>query len=746
MASDHEVLSTWWSGSGESPRPPAPPPRTAGRYELIGLLGQGGGGEVHAARDLLTGDEVAVKRVAALSPDALTSARREATALRWARLPGVVRLRDDGVEGGCWFLVMDRVRGQPFPGVQAPLSWETLRPLALRLLEIVASIHYAGLVHRDLKPGNVLVERDTGRIVVLDFGLAREPVRGPRERCVFEGTPLYAAPEQIARKPPDPRSDLYAIGVMLYVALSGQLPHQAPDVKSLLALKLTRRPRSLAAVAHDVPDAVVEVVRSLLRLDRDLRPDSAEEVIEALGGHLPGPLGGADLGLPGERAAREEELLRLFHGPERFLRLQSRGAAVLHAGTGGEPGRVRETLARWVREGRGTWAEGALRLSAAELGRLEPKGSGWASALRGLQEARVSSSSAREVQEARRLCAEALAQERSLPLEEALYELGRTRGEAPAVLVDEEILVRAWKAAREGQWARCGDLLEGLGPLGDEDLEIWRQAARLRAAREHGTAAQEALLSSLGSWADANPHRRARWENWWGKLRYQQSRFHDAALHHEASAALRGTALGQARALCNAAGAWMEVPDLDRALVASQASAELAARAGAPRLEASLVWIQRSLGYRQGLSGPPRPELVDAARAVSTWVAGALALNEGAVAWRGGSGSEAGELAVSAEDWLSRSGGAAGAAVAGGLAALCGSGGVTPQRIARGRDCDDPGLAAQALALLGWAGRRPDLLAEAGARVAEVPTGLREHRLEVLTLLECEAPRPPDSS
>ncbi|EYF00905.1 serine/threonine-protein kinase [Chondromyces apiculatus] len=260
----------------------------AGRYRLKAQIGRGGSGEVWEAHDLVTGDDVALKFLNH-SPNAHAArVRREVSALRLLQLPGVVRFMDEGVDADRAFLVMERLEGRPFPGGPSPSTWPAIASTAIALLETLARIHGAGVIHRDLKPGNILVSAD-GRPTVLDFGLSyvESPVHA-REALTLEGdvlgTPAYLAPEQIVGDPVTPRTDLYAFGVMLYGALAGRLPHEAKDWMGLMRARMTQRPKPLQQLAAEVPGAVAEVAQRLLEVEPEARPRSAAEVLAMLRG------------------------------------------------------------------------------------------------------------------------------------------------------------------------------------------------------------------------------------------------------------------------------------------------------------------------------------------------------------------------------------------------------------------------------------------------------------------------------
>lgn len=290
--------------SGDSPRTvradatfgdcdgPIPPdePRTvlAGRYALTGAIGAGGSGTVWRALDRATGAAVAVKLIRTVSAAQAARARRETAALRLAQLDGVVRLLDDGVEDGQHVIVMQLVDGEPFPGTSST-SWEAIRPPLIGMLRAVAGLHALGIVHRDLKPDNVLVDA-AGVVTVVDLGIARGGGIGPTVTIDggVIGTPRYLAPEQATGRRVDARADLYAIGIMLYEALTDSLPYAEHEIRSLLAAKQSQRVASLELRDPTVPVGVAALVDRLLARDPANRPGSALEVLAALGG-LAGP-------------------------------------------------------------------------------------------------------------------------------------------------------------------------------------------------------------------------------------------------------------------------------------------------------------------------------------------------------------------------------------------------------------------------------------------------------------------------
>ena len=291
----------------ERARPPARSeeaalPTVASRYRLEALLTQEGMSEVYRALDVVTGDRVAVK----LLPDRADAPqlRAEVSALRLLHLPGVARLLDEGEHEGRPFLTTELIAGEPFPGrfgresgaTERPRAWREVRDTVVALLEILARVHARGVVHRDLKPDNVLVD-EHGRPTVLDFGLSSGSAIGsgldPDQSAV--GTPAYASPEQICGEPVDARADLYAVGVMLYEALSGRSPQEGLVPDEFLQARLHEIPDPLARHAPDAPAIVCELVDRLLARDPARRPRSAVDVLWHLRG---GALRGAGPELP----------------------------------------------------------------------------------------------------------------------------------------------------------------------------------------------------------------------------------------------------------------------------------------------------------------------------------------------------------------------------------------------------------------------------------------------------------------
>jgi len=254
-----------------------------GRYRLESRVAAGGMGEVWRARDTLLGRIVAVKLLRpeyADSPEFRDRLRWEGRHAGLLSHPGVVQVHDydDGSAGGVPYLVMEYVEG---PSLAAVLRAEgTLSPcrvlgLVAQAAEALACAHAAGIVHRDMKPGNVLV--DGGQVKITDFGIARAVDAVPVTRTgLVIGTPAYLSPEQVAGRAATPASDLYGLGMIAYECLTGRPPFQG----NALAVALAHRDQPLPPLPGTVPGPVAKLVAALTAKDPQRRPRDALAVAQ----------------------------------------------------------------------------------------------------------------------------------------------------------------------------------------------------------------------------------------------------------------------------------------------------------------------------------------------------------------------------------------------------------------------------------------------------------------------------------
>lgn len=260
----------------------------AGRYSLVGPLGSGGMGEVWQARDETLGRAVAVKVLAASAGDAGAAERFEREARAAARLtaPGIAAVYDFGqASDGRLFLVMELVRGHSlaaeFRG-QGPLAPAAVAELGAQAARALAAAHARGVVHRDIKPANLLLAED-GRLKVVDFGIAKVlDETTAAATSMGMGTPSYISPEQALGQPAGPAADLYALGCVLYEALTGRPPFQADSAATLVFQHVYEEPAPLSRVRPDVPPPLEQIVHGLLAKDPVTRLGDATEVARLL--------------------------------------------------------------------------------------------------------------------------------------------------------------------------------------------------------------------------------------------------------------------------------------------------------------------------------------------------------------------------------------------------------------------------------------------------------------------------------
>lgn len=259
-----------------------PEPRClAGRYRLDRPIGRGGMGEVWAARDLRLSRPVAVKLLRRDVAQVAEARRRfevEASAAAQLTDPHVVAIFDTGEDGGQPYIVMELLSGDTLRDElhRGPLSAAQARGIADQLLAALTAAHRAGIVHRDIKPGNVLrAGPETWKLA--DFGIAKsvEATTDLTMTGFVPGTPAYLAPERLSGQPATPRADLYSVGVVLYEALSGRQPFAGDTPAALHAIRVGDPP-PLEKLRPDLDPALTAVVQRAMRRDPRRRfPDAA---------------------------------------------------------------------------------------------------------------------------------------------------------------------------------------------------------------------------------------------------------------------------------------------------------------------------------------------------------------------------------------------------------------------------------------------------------------------------------------
>ena len=276
---------------------PADIPSHLGPYRILRRIGAGGMGVVYEALDEERSLRVALKTLPRLDPARLVDFKAEfriATTIAHTNLANPYELM---FADGTWFFTMPVIHGVDFIKCVHAGDWQPpsgsglgadvearLRSALQQLTEGVMALHGFGLLHLDLKPGNVLVEPG-GRVVILDFGLSRRFKLGAgsaSKRAPLQGTPAYIAPEQVLGQPPSRATDWYSIGVMLFEALTGALPFRGSSISEILRARVVGPAPRAASLSPGIPRDLDELCALLLQGDPELRPQG-EDVLRRVG-------------------------------------------------------------------------------------------------------------------------------------------------------------------------------------------------------------------------------------------------------------------------------------------------------------------------------------------------------------------------------------------------------------------------------------------------------------------------------
>ena len=258
----------------------------AGRFRIVAAIGRGGMGEVYRADDLELRQPVALKFLTAFHADAgaRDRLRAEVRVARQIAHPNVCRVYDIGESDGRLYLTMEYVAGEDLAALLrrvGRLGSERTIEVGRKIAAGLAAMHARGIVHRDLKPHNVMVD-DDGEIRLMDFGIAvvASELRGTE---TVRGTPAYMAPEQLVGRDISPRSDVYALGLVLYELCTGQRPMAIADRQALLRLRQSAPAVKPSALVPDVDPSLERVILRCLDPDPRRRPTSAQSVAAELG-------------------------------------------------------------------------------------------------------------------------------------------------------------------------------------------------------------------------------------------------------------------------------------------------------------------------------------------------------------------------------------------------------------------------------------------------------------------------------
>ena len=268
-----------------------------GVYEILGLLGAGGMGDVYRARDTRLQREVAIKVLPAglaSTPDARARFDHEARAISSLNHPNICTLHDVGHEGDVHFLVLELVSGESLADrvARGAMPIEDIVRIGSQIADALEKAHRAGIVHRDLKPGNVMLAKAGAKL--LDFGLAQggptdageadsAPDSPTMSRPITKegtivGTFQYMAPEQLEGGPVEARTDIWALGCVLYEMATGKHAFQGKSQASLISAIMSQEPESMSQLSPLTPPALERLVMACLAKDPDERVQTAHDV------------------------------------------------------------------------------------------------------------------------------------------------------------------------------------------------------------------------------------------------------------------------------------------------------------------------------------------------------------------------------------------------------------------------------------------------------------------------------------
>jgi eukaryotic-like serine/threonine-protein kinase len=255
-------------------------------YRIEKLLGAGGMGEVYLARDLKLGRMVALKVLPlqfVVDADRLSRFQREARALSSLNHPNLVTIFEVGEANGLHFIAMELVEGKTLSSLREKLSLKELLGIAAQMAEALGAAHQSGIIHRDVKPDNVMVRPD-GYAKVLDFGLVKLAEVDPAPGSVAQtklgmamGTLAYMSPEQASGEPVDHRTDIWSLGVVLYELSTGQKPFTGESRQSIINAILSAQPDAASTIDASLPSELDGILSKALEKDRELRYQTASD-------------------------------------------------------------------------------------------------------------------------------------------------------------------------------------------------------------------------------------------------------------------------------------------------------------------------------------------------------------------------------------------------------------------------------------------------------------------------------------
>src|SRR5689334_13464073 len=276
-------------------------PEKISHYRILEKLGAGGMGVVYLAEDLKLGRKVAIKVLShefTTNRDRLHRFEQEASAASNLNHPNILTIHEVGIDNGRHYIATEFIDGVTLrrKALGADLDIPEILDIAVQVASALEEAHVAGIVHRDIKPDNIMVRRN-GYVKVLDFGLAkltetldRSPSDGEAatrvmvhtDAGVVMGTSHYMSPEQARGKPVDARSDIWNLGVVLYEMIAGRTPFEGETSTDVIVAITQKEPPPLARFAPDVPPELDWIVMKALRKDRDERYQTIKELLTDL--------------------------------------------------------------------------------------------------------------------------------------------------------------------------------------------------------------------------------------------------------------------------------------------------------------------------------------------------------------------------------------------------------------------------------------------------------------------------------
>src|SRR4051812_27118925 len=258
-----------------------------GRYSIISRLGSGGMADVYCAQDLQLGRKVALKllyRRFAEDEQFVERFKREASAAAGLQHPHVVGVYDRGEYDGTYYIAMEYLEGRSLKQIvqeEGPLDPERAIDVVVQILRASRFAHQRGVIHRDIKPHNVIVD-DEGRVKVTDFGIARAGASDMTETGAIMGTAAYLSPEQAQGHAVSAASDMYSIGIVLYEMLTARLPFEAESAVTIALKQVNDQPVPPRALNPEISPELEDVVLQALQKDPTHRFADADAFIAAL--------------------------------------------------------------------------------------------------------------------------------------------------------------------------------------------------------------------------------------------------------------------------------------------------------------------------------------------------------------------------------------------------------------------------------------------------------------------------------